>query len=398
MARRIRDIIDRRIIILLFIRLLGGMLLSPRRMFFPIYLKELGLTVVAISFMATLMRVTDMAASLVGGSLTDALGRKRILLVGWLGIAAGCFVFLTPSYPLIAILWAVTGFGTGLYTLGSQSYLIDNADPKHLGVITALFFWGFTIGGTISSPGAGFLLIQWGFAHFGVVLLALSIGTITVCFFLLPRSRVQPTGDRITLKTVFGYGDLMRRPSLVLLALLRFLPTFYYGMTMIFLPLMFDAAGAGKMTIAIYATVSSVVAALSQIIVGRLADLIGRKRPTLTCYAILVIGILGLGLYPSHIGWLFAFGTLGTAAAWSLSTLFPSLIAEVTEPRERGRALGMMHLFWNLGMVLSSLTGGFLYEIWIGLPFMVSGGLNLFCFLFAAMFFRMTEKKAENAE
>jgi predicted MFS family arabinose efflux permease len=73
----------------------------------------------------------------------------------------------------------------------------------------------------------------------------------------------------------------------------------------------------------------------------------------------------------------FAFGTGGTAAAWSLSTLLPSLVARVTEPAERGRVLGWIHLWWNAAMIAGSLLGGALYDRGAGLPFLIAGALNV---------------------
>jgi hypothetical protein len=40
---------------------------------------------------------------------------------------------------------------------------------------------------------------------------------------------------------------------------------------------------------------------------------------------------------------------------------------------EHGRALGYAHLFWNLAMIVSGLTGGVLFEAWNGLPLLVGG-------------------------
>ena len=162
------------IAILLLVQLAGGMMLSSQRTFFPVYVKELGHPAMLISSLAAARLAMGMVASLVGGTLSDLLGRKWTLLLGNLGFLVGSLLFLTPSAGWIGVLWALSGFGSGLHTLGGQSYLVDASAPRYLGVFAAFYNWGFTLGGALSSPAAGFLLDRWGYAAFGSALRWLS--------------------------------------------------------------------------------------------------------------------------------------------------------------------------------------------------------------------------------
>jgi len=83
------------------------------------------------------------------------------------------------------------------------------------------------------------------------------------------------------------------------------------------------------------------------------------------------------------------FGTTGIAAAWSLSTLLPSLVAQATVPEERGRILGFIHLWWNLGMVVGAMAGGALFEIASGLPFLVAGVINVLSVVLLFAYYRL---------
>jgi MFS family permease len=377
---------------------MGGMMLAPQRTFFPIYVRELGYSAILISALATVRQVMGLIASLIGGTLSDAWGRKWTLLAGQVGFLLGSMAFLAPQSGWIAVLWAVSGFGMGLHTLGGQSYLLDAAPPRHLGTLSALYNWGYTIGGTLSSPIAGFLLDRWDYRVFGVALTAFALLTIAVNVLFLPRQLTQASRETASRKKLFGYGDIATRPPVIVLTLLRFLPTIFWGMALILIPLLLNDAGAPKTTIALYATVSQVIAALAQMATGRAADRWGARWPTVIVYSALVAGILGLGAMPGQLPALFVFGTLSTAAAWSLSTLLPLLVARVTVPQERGRVLGWIHLWWNAGMIAGAMVGGVLFERGASLPFLVAGALTLVSIALALVFFHTEGWKIGQAE
>lgn len=382
--------LSRPIIILLALQMMGGMILSPHRTFFPIYLQDLGSPVMLIAVLSTLNRLMGLIAALLGGTLSDSIGRKWTLLLGEVGFLLGAMVFLTPSTWLIAVLWATGGMGMGLSTLGGQSYFIDAAAPTHLSLLAAFYNWGYTVGGALSSPVAGFILDRWGYRAFGFALGALALTAIITNLVSLPRIKRSGEGHSIPHSKLFGYGEVVRQPTAWLLAVLRFLPTVYWGMALVFIPLLLADAGASKTLMAWYATVSQITASLSQAVVGRIADHWGGKWPTVGAYAVLVLAVAFTGILADRLWGIFAFGTVGAAAAWSLSTLLPGMVARATSSQERGRVLGWIHLWWNLGMIVGSLVGGALFERWMGLPFILAGVLNVVSIALALIFFRLT--------
>jgi DHA1 family multidrug resistance protein-like MFS transporter len=383
------QVLDRATIALLALQLLGGVLLSPHFAFFPLYIKDLGYSAILIANIAAAKQAAGLIASLVGGSLSDSLGRKRTLLLGNIGYLVSSFAFLIVSPNWIGLVWAIGGFGMGLHTLGGQSYLMDAAAPNFLGLISALYNWGYTLGGALGSPMVGLILDRWDHDILAVALIGLAACTIALNQFVLPRSPVAVQSHTPRLKRFFGYGEVAMRPTVLTLAALRFLPTLYYATTLILVPLLLDAAGASNTTVAWYATVSSVVASLAQGVVGRAADRSGPAWPTALTFGVLIISAFGTALWPSNSGAVLTFGTTGLAAAWALSTLLPILVSTATAPEERGRVLGFIHLWWNLAMIVGSMVGGVLFEIASGLPFLTTGIINLVSLALLFVFYRL---------
>ncbi len=369
--------LGRPIVALLTLQLMGGMILAPHLTFFPLYLKDLGHSTIVIANIIAARQMAGLVAALLGGALSDSLGRKRTLLLGNVGYLVSSLAFLVLSPGWIGLLWIIGGFGQGLHTLGGQSYLMDTAAPQYLGLTSALYNWGYTLGGVLSSPIAGLILDRWDYGVFARVLVVFAIGTVALNQFVLPRSPIEHRTHAPGLRRFFGYGDIALRPSVLILATLRFLPTFYYAIMLVLIPLLLDAAGASKTIIAWYATVSWIAASLAQAIVGYAADRWNPIPTTAMTFAALLTSMLGIGLQPSSLWIVFAFGTVGIAAAWSLSTLLPSLVALATVPEERGRVLGFIHLWWNLAMIIGSMASGALFEIASGLPFLAAGIANV---------------------
>jgi len=277
-----------------------------------------------------------------------------------------------------------------LHTVGGQSYLIDAAGSQHLGVLSALYHWGFTLGGALSSPGAGLVLDKGGFESFGLVLLAISLATMVGAIAILPGLR-RGAGAPVTSwsSSLFGYREVLRRRAVRLLGFMRFLPTCYYGMASVLNPLLINRAADSKTAVAAYGTITLIAATLAQILAGRAADHWGSKRPTLFTYEVLVVAILGQALFAAHLWSYYVFGVVGICAAWALSTLMPVLVSQATATAERGRALGALHLLWNVGMMIGPLVGGALMEINLRLPLFIVALLNVGAILLAITFFRV---------
>ena len=383
------------VILLLAQMLLSGIIISPQRAFFPIYVEErLGYPAVLVSTFVSLGLVWGMVAAIVGGALSDAVGRKWTLVLGLSGLALASLVFLVPSPGLVLTFWVLGGLGLGLYSMGSMGYLIDAANPQRLGLFSALFHWGYTLGGALSGPAAGLILDYRGFDAFGLTLLALSTAVALSALLFLPRLRrgAREAASPMT-GTLLGYRTVVRRPLVRRLGLMRFLPTCYYGMITVLNPLLINRMAGVKTAVALYVTLGQVAATLAQIVVGRAADRWGSRRPTLTTYGVLIVAIVGQGVFATQLWSYYTFGVLGIAAAWSLSTLIPVLVAESAAVGERGRVLGTLDVLWNLAMIGGSMLGGALLEIAVGLPFAVVALLNLGAIGLAVSFFRLKSRQ-----
>lgn len=115
-------------------------------------------------------------------------------------------------------------------------------------------------------------------------------------------------------------------------------------------------------------------------IVGRLADMLGKRAIFLAGLAVFTAGSIATGLAPS-LGWLIAFRLLHGFGAAVLTGVGLAIVTDAFPPDERGRALGINGAVLSTGIVLGPTLGGLLVEIgwrWVFLsnvPFGILGAL-----------------------
>jgi len=375
------------VVTLLLLQLLAGSWILSQGAFFPIYLEErLRYTPVFIAGVVALGQAASMVAALLGGGLSDALGSKRVLALGLLGSAVASLVFQTSFPLLIAALWSVSGAAVSLQTLGGSSYLTRLADPRRLGLLSALYALSMTLGGALGSPAAGLILDAAGFGWYQLAGLGLMAGAAVLAVALLPAQASEGRGEGVR-QALGGMWQMARRPVVQLLAALRFLPTVYYGMSVVLIPLLINHLAGNKTTVAIYSTASLIVASGAQLLVGRAADRFGHRWPTLAGYGALIVVALGLAASARQLWGVFLFGILGNAVAWSLAALLFCLVSDGVPRAEHGRAFGLLHAIWSIAMMSGALLGGALTRLTPGLPFLAAGLLNIASLAVAVRFF-----------
>jgi MFS family permease len=186
------------------------------------------------------------------------------------------------------------------------------------------------------------------------------------------------SAERVSLR-VFWSGALamLRRAKVRQLLGLRCLPTIFYGMLTVLIPVLLNHLSGNKLVVAAYATTNLIVASAAQLVAGRAADRWGARRPTLIAYSAVILAGLGLAVTVNTVWGLFVFGVLGVAAAWSLSTLMYVWVKDGVAQPEHASSFGLSHAVWSLSMITGSLLGGALVRTFPGLPFLVAGLLNV---------------------
>jgi MFS family permease len=381
-------------VVLIFAQMVNGIRDMPQSAFFLIYLQEkLSLAPFAISSVVSGAQLVGMAAALLGGGLANKLGSKWVFFLGLILSGISSLVFQVQAFWVVMLLWFIGGGGIALVTVGGASYLTRLSSGGALGILAALYALSLTAGGAIGNPIAGFLIERYGFGTFGWAAIGITIITALIVAFRMVNLHDKTARSDLGENSTGGILAVIRSKKVQILIGLRGLPTLFYGMLTVLIPLMINDLSNSKVTVAAYGTTSLIVASAAQLLAGKAADRWGAFRPTLIAYSILILTGLALFLGAGSLLATFAFGVLGISAAWSLSTLMYVWVSDGIPKEEHPPTFGLLHAVWSLCMIGGAMLGGWLVRFTPGLPFLVLGlSITAACFLASAYYRNKTNQ------
>jgi MFS family permease len=192
-----------------------------------------------------------------------------------------------------------------------------------------------------------------------------------------------------------GVFATMRRINVQRVVGLRSLPTIYYGMLTVLMPLLINNLTGSKVMVAAYGTITLIMASGAQLLAGRAADRWGARPPSLAAYGGIVLSGLGLALSHATVWGLFLFGVIGIASAWALATLMYVWVSDGVPRGEHPATFGLLHAVWSLSMIAGSMFGGWFVTSLPGFPFLAIGLLNVGSIFLLAAYYRRILAKAE---
>ena len=369
------ELLNRRFIALLIVSFFSSFVSAPLNTLLPVYVEAdlLGTPLFSGGLRAAFLILGGVFA-VPAGRLADTWGVKPVYVLGTLGPILAGVIFYSGDPLLLTALCTGIGISSGFNSAGGQSYLISAAPSSVIGIASAGYFLGNTLGSASGNFLSGPIADAYGFQTLGFCITLAGVVLVLMSILILPAIPSPKSADNG--HNLSAFMQLFRRLDVCLLLGIRYLPTSYWGAVTLLLPLLIFRIAGTSTEATNYTAISLIIAACFQVLTGRLCDRIGRWRPILVSASLVAISALGLALTAHTLTGIYVFGILATASAWSLSTTMPGLIQLIARENEKGRVVGAAHLAWSLGMLSGSLGGGKLIDggpIW---PFGIS---VLFC-------------------
>jgi MFS family permease len=306
--------------------------------------------------------------NLAAGGLADRVGRKRLLVLGWLvALPVPLLIGLAPSWGYIVAANVLLGVNQGLAWSMTVVMKIDLAGPARRGLALGLNEAAGYLGVAASAFATGALAASYAprtVVWAGAALIAL-LGTVlslvavrdTASHVALEQRAHADCGRPHTFRSAFVHTSL-RHPVLRACSQAGLVNNVNDALAWGLAPLFLAAHGAGVRQIALVAAAYPIVWGAGQLATGWLSDHTGRKplivSGMLVQAAALVLLVAGGGDFAASLAAAILLGA-GTAL------VYPTLIAavsDVAQPRDRAQIVGVYRFWRDTGFVGGALVAG----------------------------------------
>ncbi len=360
---------------------LGGFVIP----FLTLYLtNQRGISVSQAAFMVSLFGAGSFLSQLIGGELTDRLGRRPVMLLSFL--VTPIFMIslgLANDVALIALLTFIVGFFTDLYRPAVGAAIADLVPPESRTRAYGYNYWAINLGAAVAPLLAGLV------AGYSYLILFAADALTTLAFGLIVLFGIRETRPAEAHHTAHAsfterVSQLKREPILLIFSLLAFFFGMIYMQSYVTLPLDMQANGLGPENYGATIAVNGILIILVTIPISNMAVKWHRFRTIALSAIFLGLGFGFTALADNLILFMLsvAIWTVGEIAATSVA---PAIIADLSPVELRGVYQGIFGAAWGLSFFLGPLAGGWIYErfssdaLW--LVCLAIGILLAFCYL-----------------
>lgn len=360
----------RQFLLLVLINAFVGVMIGMERSILPLLAKdEFGVVsaTATLSFLVSFGLVKAFA-NLWAGLRADAIGRKPLLLLGWLaGAPVPLLLMYAPSWNWVVAANVLLGINQGLAWSMTVVMKVDLIGPKRRGLAMGLNeFAGYA---AVSGAAAltGYLAGTYGLRPWPFVIGIASVLAGGLLSALAVKETKPPSAAGAP---PLALGDLLSKRLLPFYQA-GFVNNLNDGMVWGLIPMVLASQSVPIGTIGLVAGVYPLVWSLGQLVTGPLSDRIGRKRP-IVWGMLLQAGAIALFTVPySQALWISASALLGVGTALVYPTLLAG-VADIGGPERRGSTVGMYRLWRDLGYAGGGLVTGVAVDL-LGAAWAIGG-------------------------
>ena len=329
---------------------------------------EFGLTSAsAILSFVVAFGIAKALANLAAGGLAEHVGRRRLLVLGWLlALPVPVLIALAPSWWVIVLANLFLGLNQGLAWSMTVVMKIDLVGPRRRGFALGLNESAGYLGVAFTALATGALAatyaprtIVWvGAAFIAVAGTLISVGFVRdTAAHVHEEQRVHGARGARSFRSAFARGTL-RDPLLRACSQAGLVNNLNDALAWGLAPLYLAANGASVTEVGIVAGIYPAVWGAGQLATGWLSDHTGRK-PLIVIGMLVQAGALTLlvaggGAFAPSLGAAILLGA-GTAL------VYPTLIAavsDVAQPVERAQLVGVYRFWRDFGFVVGAVIAG----------------------------------------
>ena len=325
--------------------------------FQPLFISHLGVSAAIITLIYNIRNVIQTVLRLVSGTISDALGRRNMMLFGLALFAIVPFLYsiaTNPWLPIIAM--TASGFALSIFFPPSEAYASSLFPPEKTGEAMGRYHMSWAVSSVIGPSIGGYLA-----SHFLDYKTIYVISGVLTCigFFIAwrytedDRANTCPLPPGALIRQTFSelpstVKRLLSNKRVLIACFAVFAHSFCHWGLITFIPLLGAEMGMSELWIGITLTANALLIAISLPIVGPISDRIGRFIPIITGLLVSVFAFAVIPMVPFY--WMFPLlnAILGVCAV----LVFPvsqAATMQALPAKDRGSATGVWGMVMSLG-------------------------------------------------
>jgi MFS family permease len=286
-----------------------------------------------------------------GSIIVNKIGLRKSLLIPVFTFCIFIFSLYLENFVLVIIAAILLGCTSPLLWISENLLLIHSSSKnnfgKNAGIFTVFFHSGNISGLLLLS-----LIIRYSNLKLGLILFSI---IPLFSFFFLTRIKIPPAEAKKSKpwKCLTDFNILQ-------LSLHWFILFFTIGLTFSYIPVHI-AAIAGTIYVGILSTSFFLTPIVFSFFIGKISDIIGRKKMILFMYLLIILALCILFIYQNMIMLIcgIILLSIGTASAQPLTQ---SLIGDITTEKERPTIIGFMMAIQHIGVITAISLNLFIQE------------------------------------
>jgi MFS family permease len=344
-------------------------------------------------------------ANLFAGRLGDRVGRKKVLIAGWLfAVPVPFLLYFAPSWAWIVLANMLLGLNQGLAWSTTVIMKIDLVGPRRRGLAMGLNEAAGYLAVSAAALLAGYLAGAYGHrsALFLVGGFSAAVGLLLSAIFVREsrshaevEARGRTASDR-PFREIFWLTSWKER-TLFSVSQAGMVNNLNDGMAWGLFPLFFADGGLSLREVSILGALYPAVWGIVQLATGALSDRWGRKLLIGSGMVLQGAAILCLTVTTGFLSWALVSALLGVGTAMVYPTLLAT-IGDVAHPSWRASAVGVYRLWRDSGYAMGALLAGLTADA-LGVRWAISavGALTVFSGLLALIIMRETLPPSQTA-
>ena len=349
--------------------LVGGMIGQERTVLPLLGEREFGLTAytAGLTFIVA-FGITKALTNLVAGTLADRVGRKPVLVAGWLvGIPVPLLLIWAPAWGWVVAANVLLGINQGFTWSTTVVMKIDLAGPERRGLAMGINEAAGYGALAATAAATGWIAANHGLRPepflLGAAYIAIGLG-LSAVFVRETRGHAQheaanhplPPDPSLTLGRVLATAAWRDR-RLLAINQAGLVNNLNDGLAWGLLPILFAADGLSVTEVGLLAAVYPAVWATGQLVTGAASDRTGRKPLIVAGMLIQAAALAGFAVATGAAVWAVAAVALGVGTAFVYPTLLAA-IGDVAHPSWRASAVGVYRLWRDSGYAIGALIAG----------------------------------------